>query len=564
MKRNKLLVLLLILAFQLGCSKDALFHIDYAGLSNTNRKNNTRRPVLVSPTPNKSNQHLEPPAPNNSSRSVLDQPQLSFSPPPPKTTVVQQRHVFQDFFPYRWLQRSFYQTVSERNKTTLFFQAFDEYGLNVRGLQEEYLYLSENGIEVTNYTLSYEKQRLDHRLEVVFVIDTAHSMEKYIDIIKDNITYFVGGLRQDEIHVDLCLVTFRDLVEKICSYFYPDNPLTPQNENALKFLNDISRLKLHKGYNEYHENALGGLLAAAEHTPWKPGNQRMIVLVTDALFWTPLDSSRPESRTAPDYPTVLNTLVENNIQVFALTQDYSGFSKNSFELPSLVEATSGRWFDIKDLDENTIRPIFNHIRDQFNIFYKIEYFVGDQEGLNPFLPLEDRQIDLTINKEWDRVYYKRVDIQVTSIYSNTPEGATQLQSSWALTKADIKEDSMSVAVDGVGQRIEHDFFIEDGKIFFTEPPSSGSEVHVKYELEGLINNIQKHPLILDQKHQPHRTSSFSLQLNGKEADHNYFEIESASDDSLLLHLKDQIFSDEDPFDIRQSDGLSISLSYETL
>ena len=587
MKKNKLFVLLLTLTFQLGCSKNALFHVNYAGLSKTNRKTHTQRPVLVSPNPNKSNQPTPKQNPDLSnpyvsSRPTLNltdpivqskpivQPKLSFAPPPPKTMIAQQRthHIFQDIFPYRWIQKSFYQTVNERNKTTLFFQAFNNYDLNIRDLEKENLHLSENHIEVKNYTLSSERERLDHKLEVVFVIDTAYSMEKYIDIIKNNITHFVRGLREDEIHADLCLVTFRDSVEKICSNFYPDNPLTPQNENALKFLNDISGLKLHKGYNEYRENILGGLLAAAEHTPWNPGNQRMIILATDAFFWEPEPhNSRPEGKVAaaPDYPTVLDALTENNIQVFALAQDYRGFSRKNFRFPSLVEATSGRWFNIKTLEERTIGPIFNHIRDQFNIFYKIEYFVEDQEGLNPSLPLEDRQIDLTINEMWHPIFsYEGVDIQIAGIYSSTPEGAAKLQSSWPLSKVDINKKSLVVTVNGVDKKIDQDFFMEDGKIIFVESPSSGSEISIKYELGELINNIQKHPLILDQKHQPsHEVLNFFLQLNGKEADHSYFEIESANDGSLSLHLKDQVFSDEDPFDIRQLDGLSISLSYET-
>ena len=370
MKKNKLFLLLslITLTFHLGCGKSALFHTKDVRRSNHLRYSN-QRPVFIDPIestqPTQSINPKTPPTqttntyvPSKSGSNDSTQP---VTPSITKTDPVTQQEspqVFQDFFPYRWIQKTFHQTFNEKNKTTLFFQAFDRHGLNIRDLQKDDLHLLENQIEIRNYTLSSERQRLDHKLEVVFVIDTAGSMGKYIDMIKNNIMYFVKKLGEDQIQTNLCFVTFRDLVEKICQIFYPDNPHTSQNENTVKFLSDISNLKLHSGYNEYHENVLGGLLAAAKHTPWTQGNQRMVILATDALFWVPLYNARPEARTSPNYDTVLNALREKNIQVFALTQSYHGFSSNYFEYPSLVEATSGQWFNIKTLEDRNIQTVF--------------------------------------------------------------------------------------------------------------------------------------------------------------------------------------------------------------
>ena len=105
--------------------------------------------------------------------------------------------------------------------------------------------------------------------------------------------------------------------------------------------------------------------------------------------------------------------------------------------------------------------------------------------------------------------------------------------------------------------------MKTGRYLFTEPPPNSSEIFVRYDLEGLINNIQKHSLVLQPPSQI-EASSFSLILNGKEADHTYFEIEPIDDGSVSLNLKNEIFSDEDPFNIRQSNGLSISLLYEAI
>ena len=610
MKKNKffLLLSLIVLTLQLGCSKNALFH------SKPTRRPSNLRYNIQRPVPQKSIKPVQsvksnPPVqnktpkqsptksylPSKSTFIASTQPAPSIStisiptatpppppptalppppppptalppppPPPPKAVQVTQQkshYVFQDFFPYQRIQKTFHQVTNEKNKTTLFFQAFDRYGLSIRDLQEDELNLYENQIPIKNYTLSSESQRLDHKLEIVFVIDTAGSMKRYIDIIRNNITYLVNKLNEDQIHTNLCLVTFRDIVEKRCNFFFLDNPFTLQNENTLKFLSDISSLKLHGG-GTYHQNALGGLLTAARHTPWNPSSQRMAILVTDALFWTPL-YSHPEARTAPDYSTVLNALNKNNIQVFTLTQDYFGFSKNYFEYPSLAEATSGQWFNIKDLEEKSTQAILNHIRDQLNIFYKIEYVVEEQEGLNPFLPLQDREISLSTNTTQSFHEAEGIEIEVQNIHSNLPRGATTPQSYWPLDEENIKSNNIIVTVDGAKKEIDYDFFLQDGKIFFTNPSPEGSEVIVLYELEGLINNIQRHPLVLQSSTQM-EPSNFSLLLNEKKADNTYFEIESANDGTLSLNLRNNIFSDEDPFDIRQSNGLNISLSYEAI
>ena len=573
MKKNNffLLLSLITLTFQLGCGKNALFHTK--DVKRSNYYNRGTRPVFIEPSePIEPRQSISStPSTTNPTNSYVPSKSVAVNStpvsassdiPPSKviqTTQQEPDQLLQDFFPYRWIQKTFHQMTNEKNKTTLFFQAFNRHGLNIRDLQKDDITLSENQIEIKNYTLSSERRRLDHKLDVVFVINTAGSMKRYIDMIKNNITYFVNRLGEDQIQVNLCLVTFRDLVEKICQIFYPDNPRTPQNENTTKFLSDISNLKLHSGYNEYHENVLGGLLAAARHTPWNPGNQRMIILATDALFWIPLHNSRPEARAAPNYSTVLDALEKNNIQVFALTQSYHGFSKNYFEYPSLVEATSGGWFNIKTLEEKSMQTVFREIRDQLNVFYKIEYFVEDQEGLNAFLPLESRKISLNTKATQN----EDAQIQIQDIHSNLPEGAAKLQSNWALDEPDIKKDNITVTINGVKGDLGHDFFVEDGQIFFAQPPPSGSEILVTYDLEGLINNIQKHPLNL-QPSSHRETSNFSLLLNGKKAEDIYFDIQTTDDGSAFLNLKNEIFSDEDPFNIRQSNGLNISLFSEDI
>ena len=152
----------------------------------------------------------------------------------------------------------------------------------------------------------------------------------------------------------------------------------------------------------------------------------MVILITNAMFWIAIENE-PGARTAPDYLNVLDSLNSNRIKVFSLTQDFSGFSKNHFEHPSISNATFGQWFDINNLSNQNMDSIFSQVREQIDISYKIEYFVEDQEGLDSSLPLDDRQILLTAR------HPEEVNINTRGgAYSSMPEGSQQLQSYWAL------------------------------------------------------------------------------------------------------------------------------------
>ena len=483
---------------------------------------------------------------------------------PPSLKIIEKKsqHEFHDIFTYTLSEDSFFQSTYNKNKTTLLFRAFDNYDLNIRDLQEDDIIVLENQTEVKNYTLSSERQRLDRKLEVVFAIDTAASMRKYANDAKENIVYFVNKLQEAQIHASFCLVTFKDLVEREGDECFPDDvPTSRIDENNSKFLEDISELGFRRG-GVYQENALGGVVSASK-APWSVDSQRMVILVTDALFWERRDS-HPEARKAPEYSTVLDVLAENDIQVFALTQDYPGFSKNYFELPSLVEATSGRWFNIKNLSNQDMNNIFDQVRDQIDVSYKIDYFVEDQERLDPFLSLEDRQIVLTARNP----QVNAVKIQIEDVHSNMPEGSRQLQSYWPLSReAVVNEDHVFVTVD---EQSESHFLIENGGIFFPDPPPIGSKIFIQYEAGSLKENVREHPLLLqiDPQHQSSsdiQIASASLELNGMPVPDQDFEIKYlGSTDSMQLHLSENIFDNADLYGIRSLGELRISLSYEVV
>ena len=481
---------------------------------------------------------------NVSLSNVQPEPQES-----PKSSASQMsQREFRTFFPYTWSTTSFSQSVNDRNKTTLFFHAYNEKGFYARDLQKEDLIVTENQSEIFNYTLSPQRQ-YERNLEVVFVVDTGGNMQRYKDIIAKSVQSLKNELEEQEIHPEFCLVTFKDSVEQTCHKFI-DN-------NFMVFQNYISNLRLVGGGGTNTQNPLAGLLAAA-NIP-RSDNQRIIVLITDALPWLEIHSL--SRLMVPRYSRVLNrlssqTFYQPGMQVFALTRSHHLFS-------DLTEDTFGQWFDIRKIEkkEISIDQVFNQIGEHLNILHKIEYLVEDQQGLNPSLALEERDIKIDSQIE-------DIQIEIQEIQSNMPDGGIEPQSRFLLSKDNIiNKDHIYVVstVDGF-KGLEYDFFIEDGEIVFTEVLPEGVQIAVQYEKGDLIDNIQRHPLILKGNHTDTadqiEISSISLKLNGKPASNEDFEIESISDNRFYFHLSENVFHNTDPYNIRMSSGLNISIIYE--
>lgn len=347
----------------------------------------------------------------------------------------------------------------EKRKTTINFKAFhSEDGSSISDLRKQDLILKEGTVTVNNYTLSRRNEFYQPQLELVFVIDVTTTMSDEIERVKESIIDFVNDLSLIDVETQLCLVTFSDFLEKKCDAFVDDVASTKDNENLLQFIADINDIELDNslgrgGGTQMNENSLGGLLSAVQDTPWNKESQRMAVLVTDAWFWdadgnklAPLYSRADgtpniEGNEAPSYSDVLNALDDKGVQVFAITPDLPGFSRDynpslyssltRWEQvpwnsdyqekkkrgmrrgwqPSLVEYTGGQWFDIEKLNRNetNINDIYDYIISQVQTFYRIEYLSSDNPGLT--VDNVDQSQILLENKE------NTLQIKIQNIYS---------------------------------------------------------------------------------------------------------------------------------------------------
>ena len=114
------------------------------------------------------------------------------------------------------------------------------------------------------------------------------------------------------------------------------------------------------------------------------------------------------------------------------------------------------------------------------------------------------------------------------------------------------------------------FSLENGEIVFSNPPPSGSEILAQYEAGSLRDNIREHALSLpaDPKHQNSsniQIDSLSLKLNDiMVSDEDFEVIFSDSVENMQLRLSERVFDNIDPYNIRNSGELRISLWYEII
>lgn len=142
-----------------------------------------------------------------------------------------------------------------------------------------------------------------------------------------------------------------------------------KNNNFTAFQSYISNLRLTGGGGTNTQNPLAGLDAAGDIP--RSHNQRIIILITDALPWLEVQSSH--RMRVPRYSRVLDKLnYESETPVFALTRSHDLFS-------DITEDTFGQWFDIRKIEkkEISIDYVFNQIGEHLNTLHNEEFIVAD-------------------------------------------------------------------------------------------------------------------------------------------------------------------------------------------
>jgi hypothetical protein len=279
----------------------------------------------------------------------------------------------------------------------------------------------------------------------------------------------------------------------------------------------------------------------------------VILITDDGFLYTPGNQGAVGS-VAPRFSEVAQAIQSSQMKVFAATPSLAGYDKPFSGLPGVVAASGGEWFNFSDLISGkiTLDTILNRIVDRVQTTYVVEYTIDDKTTLDPTLPLSQRRIEVRLAT--GEIY----TVNVQAIQSNLPNGREAYKKRWKLSDKKIRKETLSVRVDG--KRLDSGFTVsDDGELEFEMPPAAGSKIQVRYRCNLLRDDIQLEPIIL-----PADTDvdSVTAILNGMET--TDLELIKTLDGTYSLRLSERILSEDDPFGIRDADGLSIQIQLQRL
>lgn len=475
--------------------------------------------------------------------------------PPPETLVSEET---ESLFKLQTTQQTFIQESLDKNTSTLSFQVKNADGTFITDLGPSDLLLTENSTEFKNYHLTKNSFQYAQTVDIVFTVDVTGSMTDTIENAKLRLISFIENSRKAGYHTRMCVVTFGDYTIKKCDRFYDNDPNDPNTLNDVaELISEITKLKALSGNqdpggSDFDENPLRALIDAAS-APWQSLNQRFTILVTDAGFLYSPGNSGAVGKLAPTYIELKNALAQSQMKVFAATPSLAGYNKKFGKDLGVVELSGGEWFNYKDLVKGTITldSILNRILFDLNTTYVAEYIVEEQLGLEPTLPLEKRKPEVKIKN------IPSATVISVHLKTNLPNGRKNYESEFKLSDQRINAGSMKVKVNDLD--VFNYKLLPNGKIKFTTAPSANSVIKVEYQLDELSEAIVIKPL---QVPKSVLKENIEVGLNGHKARHEHFSMVDTDANYKTIQLHDSVYSSDDPYRIRETGELKVTLKYK--
>ena len=464
--------------------------------------------------------------------------------------------ILSNFYKVSDSQTSFAQENLEENRTTLSFQARLADGTFVNNLSEQDITVKENNINVPNFVLSSNSQNIVQTVDIVFAVDVTGSMTPTIESAKTRLINFVNKTRAVGFHTRMCLVTFGDYTVQKCNKFYDNNPEDPATlSQVTELISEITKLRALKdkedpGGDDLNENPMRAIIDTAS-APWAENSQRFMIMITDDGFLYSPGNSGSVGSVAPKWPEVLSAIQSSQMRIFAATPNLAGYNKKFQNQSGIVEASGGEFFLFNDLIKGkiTLDTILNRIISRVKTTYLVEYTADQVSGLDPSLPLESRKIKITLRSGMSATLVSE------TAQSNLPKGRGTYKKSWKISDKSINPNSLVVKVNGVEQR--SGFRLEAGLVIFDQAPPKGSTIEISFRHTKIIDSLQFSPTILSSNEDIKMLSVF---FNGIKAKSSDVIFEKSIEGLWTLRPSAQVFSENDPFQIRKNNGLRINVN----
>jgi len=194
--------------------------------------------------------------------------------------------------------------------------------------------------------------------DIVFLIDNTGSMDDEIAQVRDNVIAFVDSLESSEIDFSLGLITYKD---DVTTYF--GGTLT---SNASEFQETVGDLSA-TGGNSTPENGLGALQVGLNSISFRPGSQKVFVLITDATSHTPPPPYEdPPDPDPPSLNEINQSMNEAGVTTYAAAIDDPIYKGEG----SITSDTGGSFFFVTEPFDSILDDIGEEVSNSYVVRYR--------------------------------------------------------------------------------------------------------------------------------------------------------------------------------------------------
>lgn len=455
-----------------------------------------------------------------------------------------------------------YQTFLNFNRTKVSDVIQENLGLNKNSLKFRIdsanpisvndLKFFENNIQIKNYIIDSKAENTDKlgNIDIALVIDDTGSMGSTIESVKLRLTNFVNQVYDRGSNARFCITTFGDQTNKRCNKFYNINSADSSSiEQKKQLLSELTSIRA-SGGGDAPENPLRAILDTLE-ADWISTNQQFLILITDVNFHH-AGSPGQAGALAPNYADVITALNARKINIFAATPTAAGYNSAFSGYPSIVTATDGEWFLFRDLVNGTINfdTILDRIINRVNSYYTISFTSEENAGLDPQLPVSNRNIRIDISSD------STAKVLNSQLSSSLPEGRKEYKKDFSFTNLAFDPSSLEVAINRVPTS---GYTISRTGVSFNTAPPADARIIFSYKLVNLEDGVTLQPIVFADKLDP---KSVYVTVNGQRlVENNHYKLEKSIEGRYSLLLQDSVFENSDPFQIEQNRGIKLVVKY---
>lgn len=483
--------------------------------------------------------------------------------------------IFDRHFGFSRSESTVTQAKYDQNTISAYFKV-NKAEQSVNDLKERDLKVTENGINVTPFSISADKEHFEQVADIVFLVDITGTMVEFIETAKKRLKEFILTSRAKGYHTRMCISTFGDYTVKKCSRFFDNNPADPSTEAQMKeLMTELAQLSAYKGvgqdpgWPDLDENPMRSLIDASI-APWAADSQRFVILVTDwgFLYLPNREGDKGNPGADPQYlarnnparmSEVTKAIKDSQMKVFAVTRMqhvhkgqrlvWDGYNTPFQGEPGIVQSSGGEYFDFDKVlrGQISLDQILQRILNRIDTTYKLTYVVDDISGLDPTMAIGKRNVEI------HPVDPSRGTVKKISTLSSMPNGRAQYQQNWKVSDNAIQAGSLQVFVDGK-ELSTSEFSVSKGDIRLSAVPKAGAKIRFVFLYEAIEKNFRTEPMAFRGEINTGNTKVF---LNGKEARAEDTVFEKDLEGNSSLRLADSALATNDPYDIRKNQGLTI-------